>query len=108
MINFTLIKVDNSPWTRSPISASIAGLLVLTRSVIQYLSAVEEASDIRGRLLLEVSSASGLLYSLKDICEQDEPPSGYSVSLKSLCALQGPFQQFKKALELLASRLSSR
>lgn len=88
------------------ISASIAGLLALTGTVIKYLVAVEEVSKVREILLLEVSSARGLLYSLKDICEQSEPASGYLAGLKSLCAPQGPFEQFKKALKLLAGRLA--
>lgn len=88
------------------ISASIAGLLALTGTVIQYLSSIEEASEERGRLLLEVSSASGLLYSLKNICEQTEPCSGCFMSLESLSSPQGPFEQFKTALELLAGRLA--
>lgn len=88
------------------ISAGIAGLLALTGTVIQYLSAIEEAPKARDRLLLEVSSASGLLYLLKDLCEQRDSPSGCFLSLESLCSPQGPFDQFKKALELLAEDLA--
>ena len=87
------------------ISASIAGLLTLTGCVIQYLSAVGD-SETRVSLLLEVSSASGLLHSLKDLCQQSEMPPGCFISLKSLCAPQGPFDQFKRALELLERKLA--
>jgi hypothetical protein len=88
------------------ISASIAGLLALTGTVIRHLSTVEEASETRGRFFLEVSSARGLLYSLNDLCSQTEMSSGCFISLKSLCTPQGPFEQFKEALELLAAKLA--
>ena len=88
------------------LSASIAGLLALTGTVTQYLSAVKEASETRGRLLLEISTARGLLYSLNDLCQQGEMPPGCFMSLRSLSAPDGPFDQFKNALELLARRVA--
>jgi hypothetical protein len=89
------------------ISASIAGLLALSGSVIQYLSAIKEAPDARERLLLELSSASGLLYSLKDLCAQNEISPSCLRSLQSLCSPDGPFDQLKHALESLAAKLSA-
>jgi hypothetical protein len=88
------------------ISASISALLTLSGTVIKYLSAVEQASDTRARLLLEISSARGLLFSLDDLCRQTEMSSGCFMSLKSLSTSDGPFEQFKMALELLAGKLA--
>jgi hypothetical protein len=88
------------------ISASIAGLLTLTGQLIQYLSSVENASEAREMLLMEVSITSGLLYSLKDLCQQVEPHSEVFMSLRSLNSPNGPFDLFKKNLELLAAKIT--
>ena len=88
------------------IAASIAGLIALTGTVVQYLSAVTEATEARGRLLLEVGAARGLLHSLKDLCELADVPPACFISLKSLCAPQGPFDQFKASLEQLGGQLA--
>jgi hypothetical protein len=88
------------------ISASIAGLLALAGIVTQYLSTIAKAPDNRERLLMEVSSTSGLLYSLKDLCERVDVHSSIFISLKALNAPQGPFEQFKKTLELLVEKLA--
>lgn len=88
------------------ISASIAGLLALTGPLIQYLSSVEKASEAREMLLMEVSSTSGLLYSLKGLCQEVDPQSQIFMSLKSLASPQGPFDLFKKSLEILAAKVA--
>ena len=54
------------------ISASIAALLALTGTVVQYLTAVKGASKDSQKTLLEVSSASGLLYQLREILVSDK------------------------------------
>jgi hypothetical protein len=88
------------------VSASIAALLALAGTVTQYLSTIAKATDNREKLLMEVSSSSGLLYSLKDLCERVDVQSSIFMSLKALNSPQGPFEQFKKTLELLSEKLA--
>lgn len=88
------------------ISSGIAGLLALTGQVIQYLSSVHTASETRQMLLMEVSSTSGLLYSLKDLCQQVDVDSGIFLSLKFLNSPRGPFEQLKLSLERLTMKLA--
>ncbi|KAI9876330.1 MAG: hypothetical protein M1830_006749 [Pleopsidium flavum] len=87
------------------ISASIVALLTLTGTVVQYLNSAKGASEDRQNILLEISSVSGLLYQLRDLAERTEWEDSWSKTLKSLSVPKGPLEQFKKVLEILASKL---
>ncbi len=52
------------------ISASIAALLQLTGTVIQYLKTVKGALKYRHRILLELCNVSGTLYILEEQASQ--------------------------------------
>jgi hypothetical protein len=79
------------------IAGSIAGILQLTATVVKYLNDVKDASKNCNRILIEVSSARGLLYSLNDLMGRMDPAMARSLS--------GPLSQFKWALERLVTRL---
>lgn len=87
------------------VSASIVALLQLTGTVVQYLNSVRGASEDRQKILLEISSVSGLLYRLGDLAEQIEGGDSWYKTLKSLAVPQGPLEQFKTVLEILAAKL---
>ena len=87
------------------ISASIIAVLELTASVVQYLSDMKDASKDRQTLLVEISSVSSLLYTLKDLAERAEWGDTWLATMKSLMVPNGPLEQFKVALEDLASIL---
>jgi len=82
-------------------TASIVAVLGLTDTVVKYLNDVKDASEDRKKILLEISNAHGLLYTLKDLAERQ--PSG---NVKSLDVPNGPLAQFKSALERLAVKLA--
>lgn len=87
------------------ISASIVALLQLTGTVVRYLKEVKEAPKERSTILLEVSSASGLLYQLRDQAESAQGDDSCLRIFRSLNTSGGPVEQFKTILENLASRL---
>ncbi|KAH0536545.1 hypothetical protein FGG08_006595 [Glutinoglossum americanum] len=54
-------------------SASIVAILQLTKTVVKYINDVKGASEDRKKILLEISTVNGLLFSLQDLVER--PPS---------------------------------
>lgn len=87
------------------ISASVAALLALTGTVVQYLKAVKGTSKDSQKILLEVRSVSGLLYQLKEILDNADEDELSFRTIKSLSAPEGPLEQFKASLEVLALKL---
>ena len=88
------------------VSASIIAVLQLTGTIVSYLRDVRGASEERQRILNEITSASGMLYGLKDLAEREQHADPSPTAARLLCAKNGPLYQFKEALEHLASRLA--
>ncbi|KAF7506336.1 hypothetical protein GJ744_011909 [Endocarpon pusillum] len=88
------------------ISASIAAVLTLTGTVIQYLNNLKGAPKDRERILLELCNVNGMLYMLQDQAEQAQQADSWSLTLQSLNMPNGPIKQFKTALERLAKRMA--
>ncbi|KAL9134056.1 MAG: hypothetical protein Q9175_004768 [Cornicularia normoerica] len=89
------------------ISASIAALLQLTSTVIQYLNGVKGAPEDRRMLLSELASVNGFLFILQDQADQAKQGDQWSSTLQSLNVPEGPLDQFRRALERLSSKLAS-
>ena len=89
------------------ISASITALLQLTSTVIQYLNCVKGAPEERRRILSELASVNGILFILQDEADQAKQGDQWSSSLGSLNVPDGPLDQFRRALERLASKFAS-
>jgi hypothetical protein len=87
------------------ISASIVAILQLAGTVVQYLNDVRGAPDDRRRLLGEISSTIGVLYTLKDQAERTQWGNPWSNTMRSLNQPTGPLEQFKTALEQLVCKL---
>ena len=88
------------------VSASIIAVLQLTGTIVSYLRDVREASEERQRILNEITSASGMLYCLKDLVEREQHADPSLTAARLLCVKGGPLYQFKQALERLASKLT--
>jgi hypothetical protein len=88
------------------ISAGIIAVLQLTSTVVQYLNGVKDASEERLRIRDEITSASFLLYMLRDRAEQASLGEAWLSTVISLSVPKGPLEQFKRALERLATRLA--
>ncbi|KAI9779285.1 MAG: hypothetical protein M1816_003625 [Peltula sp. TS41687] len=88
------------------VTASLITLLNTSTTVIGYLRIVKDASKEQKRLIEEISSVSGTLFSLKDLAGQAESGEAYLETVRSLDVPNGPLVQYKAALERLAARLA--
>jgi hypothetical protein len=84
---------------------SIIGILQLTGTVVNYLSDVQDASKDCSKILIEISSVNGFLFSLKDLVVRAELGETWLDTARSLGVPNGPLAQFKLALERLATHL---
>ena len=81
---------------------SIPELLTLAGIVVNYIREVKDAPEERSKILLEICSIVGFLYSLKDLIERlDEWPT-----TKWLGSPDGPLAQFKSVLEDLVEKFT--
>ncbi|KAI9873035.1 MAG: hypothetical protein M1830_000904 [Pleopsidium flavum] len=87
------------------ITAGIIAVLQLTTTAVQYLNDVKDAPTDRQQILIEISTVSGFLHTLKDLAERMQPGDTHLTALRSLNAPNGPLEQFKSALERLVSKL---
>ena len=88
------------------ISASITALLQLTSTVIQYLNGVKGAPEDRRTIFSELAGVNEILLILQDEAEQAKQGDQWSSTLCSLNVAEGPLDQFRRALERLASKLA--
>jgi len=87
------------------ITAGIIAVLQLTTTAVQYLNNVKNAPAERHQILIEVSTLSGYLLTLKALAESMQPNNLQASALRSLNVPDGPLQQVKFALERLVSKL---
>ncbi|KFY47728.1 hypothetical protein V496_10483 [Pseudogymnoascus sp. VKM F-4515 (FW-2607)] len=88
------------------IAASIIALLTISKEVIEYSNSIKDGKKDRQRLLDEITSVTGFLYVLKDRAEQLQHGDSWSETLVLLAGPTGPLEQFKSALERVASKLA--
>ena len=102
--------IDHSMSDPLSITASIVALLQLTQQAIQYVIDVKDAGGDRNRILTEITSAHGFLFLLQDKTKKSEPQwdNTFYKTMTALSAPNGPLEQFKHALERLASKLRPR
>lgn len=86
-------------------AASIITILDLSRMVLQYVIDAKDAGDDRQRILCEISSVQGFLSVLKDKSDKRQSDESFTKTADLLNLPSGPLQQFKAALERLASKL---
>ena len=85
-------------------AASIAALLDLTGKVLSYLNNVKEAGAERTKCATEAATLYALLTTLKYRIEANSGDPWFT-AIRSLGTENGPLDQFKAAIELLASKL---
>ena len=85
---------------------SIVGILQLTGVVVGYLNSVKEASNDCNRLMVEISSTSGLLHGLKALlAELETDETTWSATIRSLASPNSPLDQLRATLERLSKHL---
>jgi len=87
------------------ISASIAGLLTIADIVIRngykYVQAVQSSDKVVAKLIREVNSLSGILYSLRNVAEGLEGESMPFISTTQIHQVESCYRTLQKISQLL-------
>lgn len=86
-------------------AASIIAVLQLTSVVTGYIHGSKDATDDRRKLVSELSSMSQILMILQDQLQERLDDLQWSSSLRVLNSEDGPLDQFRDSLEILAHKL---
>jgi len=86
-------------------TASITAVLQITGTIISYIKDVREASKEQTVLGMEVSELKSLLTVLQTRVRDADSGEPWFAAVRTLGAKDGPLDQFKFALEQLASKL---
>lgn len=84
----------------------MTALLKLTKDVVSYIRAVKEASDERRKFIRETASLSGMLNTLVDFVNEEDPSDPWLHAVNDLVVRDGPFDQFSAALQSLKVRIT--
>ncbi|GAB7324416.1 hypothetical protein MBLNU13_g08350t2 [Cladosporium sp. NU13] len=87
------------------ITLSITALLKLTKDVGLYVKEAKDASDERKKFVRETSGLSGMLTTLIDFVNEEDPDSPWLFAVLELVAKDGLFDQFALALQQLKAKI---
>jgi len=88
------------------ITLSITALLKLTKDVVLYVKEAKDASDERKNFVRETSGLSGMLNTLIDFVNEEDPGDPWLLAVLELVAKDGPFDQFALALQELKTKVA--
>lgn len=88
------------------ITLSITALLKLTKDVVLYIKEAKDASDERKKFVRETSGLSGMLTTLIDFVNEEDPGNPWLLAVLELAANDGPFDQFTLALRELKTKIT--
>jgi len=89
------------------ITASIVAVLQLTSTLIEYTSSVKDASKDRAQCANEALNLYNLLFRLSTRLEEANSNERWYAAVRDLAVKDGPFDQYKYALELLLPKVAS-
>ena len=87
------------------ITLSVTALLKLTKDVVLYVKEAKDAPDERRRFVRETSGLSGMLTTLVDFVNEEDPSNPWLFAVLELVAQGGPFDQFALALQQLKAKI---
>jgi hypothetical protein len=87
------------------ITASIIAVLQLTNSLVEFLNDVKDASKERAQCAIEASNLYSLLVNLRFRIEGANSNAPWFTATHALTVQNGPFDQYKSALEQLRSKV---
>lgn len=87
------------------VTASIFAILHLSTKVLAYLNDVKDASKDRAQCQIEVSNLYSLLVNLRCRLEEGDASEPWYTAVRALAVANGPFDQFRQALEELQAKL---
>ena len=88
------------------VAASIIAVLQLTGTVISYLNDIKNAPKDRAKCAVEASNVFSLLTNLQYRLEESQPNEAWYTAVRRLAVANGPLDQYKAALEQLASKVA--
>ena len=88
------------------ITLSVTALLKLTKDVVFYFKEARDASDERKKFVREISGLSGMLTTLIDFVNEEDPDNPWLLAVLELVANDGPFDQFASALQQLKAKIA--
>ena len=89
------------------VSAHMASIFSLSSSTVSLLNDVRDKPNDALKLILELSSLSGLLQSLLSLSEERQEEAEWPKLWRSLLSPRSPLVQLQQALEILNKKLSS-
>jgi len=89
------------------ITASIVAVLQLTSTLIEYASSVKDASKDRAQCANEALNLYNLLFRLSSRLEEANSNERWYAAVQALAVKDGPFDQYKHALEQLVPKVAS-
>lgn len=88
------------------ITLSVTALLKLTKDVVFYFKEARDASDERKKFVREISGLSGMLTTLIDFVNEEDPDDPWLLAVLELVGKDGPFDQFASALQQLKAKIA--
>lgn len=88
------------------ITLSVTALLKLTKDVVFYVKEAKDASDERKKFVREISGLSGMLTTLIDFVNEEDPDDPWLLAVLELVGKDGPFDQFASALQQLKAKIA--
>lgn len=88
------------------ITLSITALLKLTKDVVFYVKEAKDSSDERKKFVREISGLLGMLTTLVDFVNEEDPENPWLLAVLELLARDGPFDQFALALQHLKAKIA--
>jgi hypothetical protein len=88
------------------ITLSITALIKLAKDVVLFIKEAKDASDERKKFVRETASLSGMLNTLVDFINDEDPNDPWLHAISELIARDGPFDQYSLALQLLKTKIA--
>jgi hypothetical protein len=88
------------------ITLGITALLALAKEVVLFVREAKDASDERNRFVRETSSLSGMLNTLVEFVNEEDPSGPWLHAVSGLLGQSGPFERFSLALRQLKNRIT--
>ena len=87
-------------------AASAVAIIELTGKAVLFLSSIKHAPKDRKMCAIEASNLLKLLVDLRFRLEEAQPHEPWYTAVRTLAVENGPFDQYKQALEKLQSKIT--
>jgi len=84
----------------------IALILDITSRVVSYIHDVKDGSEVRRKLILEITSTTGIFHTLKSLEESADAEQGWSKAFDTLGQSNCPLVQYQRLPAALQRRAS--